>query len=153
MKRARELVIAMSNRDFKHFSPPLLQLHPKLQKEHSLRKALPSWQGSECCDITSPWVGVEKFIANAPWSSANVNFTVDASAANEKMCVVDAKNAKSIDPGDIPPVQKPMKTWEQTWGILPDHNWETGTTNAVTPMAHLFLESKVILKDIDSLPI
>lgn len=95
----------------------------------------------------SPWIGVEKFIVTAHWSQSNVNFTVDDCAAYEKTCVVDAKDAKSIDPGDIPPVQKPMKTWKQRWDILPDDNWEKCRTNGITPMAHLFLESKVILKD------
>lgn len=48
----------------------------------------------------SPWIGVEKFIVTAHWSWSNVNFTVDDCAAYEKTCVVDAKDAKSIDPGD-----------------------------------------------------
>ena len=49
-------------------------------------------------------------------------------------------------PGDIAPVQKPMKTWKQRSGILPDHDWQQGRTNVVTPMAHLFLQSKTTVE-------
>lgn len=82
---------------------------------------------------------------NLHWSSANVNFIADDCAKNVNTCVVDSKDAKSIVPGDIAPVQKPMKTWKQRSGILPDHDWEQGRANAVTPMAHLFLETKSIV--------
>ena len=34
-----------------------------------------------------------------------------------------------------------MKTWKQREAVLPDHDWEQGRTNAVTPMAHLFMET------------
>jgi len=80
-------------------------------------------------------------VINIHWTSANVNFIVDDCAKNVNTCVVDSKDAKSIVPGDIAPVQKPMKTWKQRSGILPDHDWEQGRANAVTPMAHLFLET------------
>lgn len=59
--------------------------------------------------------------------------------------MVDSKDAKSIVPGDISPVQKPMKTWKQRLGILPDHDWDQGRSNAITPMAHLLLESKTLV--------
>ena len=71
---------------------------------------------------------------------------MDDCNANTNTCVVDSKDAKSIVPGDIAPVQKPMKTWKQQSGILPDHDWEQGRTNAVTPMAHLFLQSKTTVE-------
>ena len=58
--------------------------------------------------------------------------------------MVDSKDAKSIVPGDISPVQKPMKTWKQRSGILPDHDWDQGRSNAITPMAHLLLGSKTL---------
>jgi hypothetical protein len=35
---------------------------------------------------------------------------------------------------------------EKKDGILPDHDWEQGRTNAVTPMAHLFLESRNVIE-------
>ena len=40
--------------------------------------------------------------------------------------MVDSKDAKSIVPGDIAPIQKPMTTWKQQSGILPDHDWQQG---------------------------
>ena len=49
-------------------------------------------------------------------------------------------------PGDVAPVQKPMKTWKQRSGIFPDHDWEQGRTNTVTPMAHLFLQSETTVE-------
>ena len=89
---------------------------------------------------------MQKFVINIHWSSVNVNFIVDDCAANTNTCVVDSKDAKSIVPGDTDPVQKPMKTWKQRSGILPDHDWEQGRTNAMTPMAHLFLQSKTTVE-------
>ena len=89
---------------------------------------------------------MQRFVINIQWSSANVNFIVDDCQANTNSGVVDAKDAKSIVPGDIAPVQNPMKTWKQCSGILPDHDWEQGRTNTVTPMAHLFHESKTIVE-------
>lgn len=40
--------------------------------------------------------------------------------------MVDSKDAKSIIPGDIAPVQKPGKRWKQRSGI-----WEQGRANAL----------------------
>ena len=60
--------------------------------------------------------------------------------------MVNSKDAKSTVLGDIAPVQKPMKIWHHWSGILPDHDWEQGRTNKVTPMAHLFLETKEIIE-------
>ena len=68
---------------------------------------------------------------------------MDDCAANVNNCVVDSKDGKSIVPGDIAPVQNPMKMWKQRSGILLDHDWEQGRTNAVT---HLFLQSKAIIE-------
>jgi len=94
----------------------------------------------------APRVGVQKFVINIHWSSANVNFIGDDCAANANTCAVDSKDAKSIVPGDIAPVQKPIKTWKQRSGILPDHDWEQGRTNAVTPVANLFFQSKTTVE-------
>ena len=52
---------------------------------------------------------------------------MDDCAANINNCVVDSKDGKSIVPGDIAPVQNPMKMWKQRSGILLDHDWEAGT--------------------------
>ena len=61
-------------------------------------------------------------------------------------CVMDSKDAKSIVPADVAPVQKPTKSWKQRSRIFPDHVWEQGRKNAVTPMAHLLLESQNVIE-------
>ena len=112
MKRARELVISMSNPDFS-ISLSCCYNYTQIFKKNTLQARLHHHGRGVNATISlhnPPCVGVEKFIVNAHWSSANVNFTVDDCAANEKTCVVDSKDAKSIVPGDIAPVQKPMKT-------------------------------------------
>lgn len=46
---------------------------------------------------------------------------------------------------DVSPVQKPGKTWRKI--VLPDHDWNRLTHNAVTPMTHLFLKTETILEE------
>lgn len=45
--------------------------------------------------------------------------------------------------GDITPVQKPGKSWRKI--NAPDHDWDQSKTYAVTPMTHLFLETKEVM--------
>ena len=75
------------------------------------------------------------------WSTANVNYKVDEASKNVSYWVIDSKDAKSIIPGDIYPVQQQGKTWKSM--ELPDHEWDQSRDNAVTPMAHLFMDTKV----------
>ena len=148
MKRARELIIALSNPDFKISLSCCYNYTQNYKKNTMQAKRHHDGKGinAKIPLHNAPRVGVQKFVINTHWSCANVNFVVDDCAANVNNCVVDSKDAKSIVPGDIAPVQNPMKMWKQRSGILPDHDWEQGRQNAVTPMAHLFLESKAIIE-------
>ena len=147
MKQARQLVMAMSNPDFNislsccyNYTQNYKKNTVQAKRHHDGRQI-----NAKISFHNPPCVGVEKFIVNIHWSSANVTFIVDECEENKTSYMVDSKDAKSIVPGDISPVQKPMKTWKQRSGILPDHDWEQGRSNAITPMAHLFLESKTLV--------
>jgi hypothetical protein len=148
MKKAREIVIAMSNPDF-HISLSCCYNYTQNYKKNTLqarRHHDGKGVNAKLSLHNPPRVGVHKFVINTHWSSSNVNYLVDDCEANKDSSVIDSKDAKSIVPADIAPVQKPMKTWKQRDGILPDHDWEQGQTNAVTPMAHLFLESRNVIE-------
>ena len=148
MKQARELVIALSNQDFNISLSCCYNYTQNFKKNTMQAKRHHDGRGinAKISFHNPPRVGVEQFVVNTHWSSANVNYVVDDCAVNKNTCMVDSKDAKSIIPGDITPVQKPMKTWKQRSGILPDHDWEQGRANAVTPMAHLFLETKTVVE-------
>ncbi|CAB4029681.1 Hypothetical predicted protein [Paramuricea clavata] len=78
---------------------------------------------------------------NAHWSTANVNYLVDLSAENPDSHLVDSKDAKCVVCGDIDLVLRPGKSW-QTFET-PDHTFDQSRKNAVTPISHLLMETKV----------
>lgn len=88
----------------------------------------------------APRTGVAEIVVNLHWSSSNVNTVIDAAINDPDDTLVDSKDAKNIACADIAPVQKPSKTWKKRDGITPDHSWDQSRVNAVTPMAHLFLD-------------
>ena len=93
---------------------------------------------------TPPRIGVPKFVINLHWTTANVNYFTDYAAENEDDCVAISKDTKAIVPANIPPVQKVGRTWKRI--VHPDHTWEQGRTDAVTPMTFLFVQTKVAPK-------
>ena len=148
MNRARELVLAMSNPDFK-ISLSCCYNYTQNYKKNTMQAARHHDGKNVNAKISfhsPPRIGTAKFVVNTHWASSNVNYVVDDGEENKKTTVLDSKDAKSIVPRDIGPVQKPGKTWKQRSGILPDHDWEQGRENAVTPMAHLFLETKTVIE-------
>ena len=148
MKKAREIVIALSSPEF-HISLSCCYNYTQNYKKNTFQaKRHHDGQGinAKISLHNPPRVGVNKFVINTHWCSANVNYLVDDCEAHKDSCVIDSKDAKSIVPADVAPVQKPMKTWKQRSGILPDHDWEQGRTNAITPMAHLFMESRNVIE-------
>ena len=54
---------------------------------------------------------------------------------------MDSKDAKCVVCGDIDPVLRPGKSW-QTFET-PDHTFDQSRKNAVTPISHLLMETKV----------
>jgi hypothetical protein len=143
MQKARELVVAMADPNFKISLASCYNYTQNYKKNTFQARRHHDGKGINACISfhRPPRIGVAKFVINLHWSSSNVNYLVDEAAKHQSSYFVDSKDAKSIVPGDITPVQKPMKTWRQKSAILPDHDWEQGRSNAVTPMAHLFMET------------
>ena len=77
---------------------------------------------------------------NAHWSSSHINYLVDSASDNPNSFLLDSKDAKCIVCGDIAPVLKPGRSW-QTFET-PDHTFDQSRKNAVTPMTHLFMETR-----------
>ena len=148
MDRSGELVLALSNPDFEILASCWYNYTQNYKKNTMEAKRHHDGKGinAKISLHNAPRVGVQKFVIYIHWSSANVNFIGDDCAANANTCAVDSKDAKSIVPGDIAAVQKPIKTCKQRSGILLDHDWEQGRTNTVTPVAHLFFQSKTTVE-------
>ena len=89
-----------------------------------------------------PTTAEAKHPINVHWSTANVNYLVGSSAQNPDSRLGDSKDAKCVLCGDIDPVLRPGKSW-QTFET-PDHTFDQSQKNAVTPISHLFVETKVI---------
>ena len=88
-----------------------------------------------------PRIGVEKFVVNLHWSTANVNLIIDNGECSPH-CLVVSKDAKAIILADAAPVQRPGHSWSRRFE-LPDHTWDQSRTNAITPMTFLFLQTQV----------
>ena len=143
MRDARELVLAMSDPSFSISLSSCYNYTQNYKKNTLQAKRHHDGKGVNASISLHqpPRIGVAKFALNLHWSSSNVNFLVDQAAEQPEDYFIDSKDAKSVVHGDITPVQKPMKTWKQREGVLPDHDWEQGRANAVTPMAHLSMET------------
>lgn len=89
-----------------------------------------------------PRTGVEAFVVNLHWSTANVNLIVHSSS-DLPGCLLVSKDAKAIIAADILPVQRPGHSWSRRLE-LPDHTWDQSRINAITPMTFLYiLQTKV----------
>ena len=80
---------------------------------------------------------VKDLVVNAHYCSAAINFIVDKAAKFPETTMVDSKDAKAL-------VRCENSLGGKTWKVTeaPDHDWDQSKTNAITPMGHLFLESK-----------
>ena len=87
-----------------------------------------------------PCTGVQQLVVNLHWLTANANTIVDCCQGTSCSLVV-SKDAKSIVPTDIAPVQHPGPSWKKR--ELPDHSWDQSRINAITPMTFLFLQTRV----------
>ena len=85
-----------------------------------------------------PRIGVSKHVVNLHCTTKNVNILLENMETCSDDCVIDSKDAKAIICGDIQPVQYPGKSWKPI--IYEDHTFNQSRTNAVYPMAHLFME-------------
>lgn len=90
---------------------------------------------------TAPSTGEIKRLVNAPWTTSYVNFLCDVAHQNSDSYLLDSKDAKCIVVGDIPPVLKLGRLWKRE--VYPDHTFDQSRNNAVTPVSHLFVETKI----------
>ncbi|KAK3107079.1 hypothetical protein FSP39_006642 [Pinctada imbricata] len=80
---------------------------------------------------------VKELVVNAHFCSAAITFIVDKAAKFPETTMVVSKDAKAL-------VRSENSLGGKTWKVteLPDHDWDQSKNNAITPMGHLFLESK-----------
>lgn len=90
---------------------------------------------------TAPSTGEIKKPVNAHWTSSYVNFLCDVAHQNPNSYLLDSRDAKCIVVGDIPPVLKPGRLWKRE--VYPDHTFDQSRNNAVTPVSHLLVETKI----------
>lgn len=65
----------------------------------------------------------------------------DVAHVNSASYLLDSRDAKCTVVGDIPPILKPGRLWKNE--TYPDHTFDRSRNNAVTPMSHLFVETKI----------
>lgn len=142
MKQAKEFISAV-NPDLKISLSTLYNYTMNYKKGTHQAKAHHHGKGiTAYISLHKPPTTAEtKHPINAHWSTANVNYLVDSSAENSDSGLVDSKDAKCSVCGDIDPVLRPGKSW-QTFET-PDHTFDQSRKNAVTPISHLFVETKV----------
>lgn len=90
---------------------------------------------------TAPSTGEIKRPVNAHWTTSYVNFLCDVAHQNSDSYLLDSKDTKCIVVGDIPPVLKLGWLWKRE--VYADHTFDQSRNNAVTPVSHLFVETKI----------
>lgn len=93
----------------------------------------------------APSTGDFKHPVNAHWTTSHVNYICDEANQYSSSCMIDSEDAKCVINGELPPVLKPGRTWKKV--EYPDHTFDQSRNNAVTPITHLFLESKILPLD------
>ena len=142
MKRAREILLSMAPKGFTislstcyNYTENYRERSAQAERHHAGRGVnAPISLGKP------PRTGVEQFVINLHWSTANVNLIVDA-CQDLSQCIVVSKDAKAIIPGDISPVQRPGRSWKPK--EHPDHSWDQSRVNAITPMTFLILNTVI----------
>ena len=146
MRQARETILALAPEGFNislsscfNYTQNYREGTYQARRHHSGRRI------NACLSLHKPpRTGVEQFVVNLHWSTQNVNLTLDLSHVYPDNIMVDSKDTKAKLHSDVSPVQKPGKTWRKI--ILPDHDWNRLSHNAVTPMTHLFVKTETILE-------
>ena len=142
MKRAREILLSIAPKGFTislstcyNYTENYRERSAQAKRHHAGRGVnAPISLGKP------PRTGVEQFVINLHWSTANVNLIVDA-CQDLSQCIVVSKDAKAIIPGDISPVQRPGRSWKPK--EHPDHSWDQSRVNAITPMTFLILNTVI----------
>ncbi|KAL9977213.1 hypothetical protein ACROYT_G014592 [Oculina patagonica] len=89
---------------------------------------------------TAPSTGEIKKPVNAHLTSSCVNFLCDVAHQNPNSYLLDSRDAKCTVVGDIP-LLKSGRLWKRE--VYPDHTFDQSRKNAVTPVSHLFVETKI----------
>lgn len=140
MKKAREILLALAPSSFKISLSSCFNYTQNYKSGTSQARRHHDGKNVNACISlhAPPRIGVEKPSPNLHWTSGNIKNLL---SLEMKDTIVDSKDAKAIVCADISPVQRPGKTWKKRSGTLLDHEWNQSRVNAVTPMAHLFLDS------------
>ena len=121
-----------------------IRLHYELQTRNSAGKETSPWETNVNAKISlyiAPLTGEIKKQVNAHWTNSNVNFLCDVAHQNSDSYLLDSKDVKCIVVGDISPVLKPGRLWKRE--EYPDHTFDQSRNNAVTPVSHLFVKTKI----------
>jgi len=147
MKQARETILALAPEGFSISLSTCFNYTQNYREGTYQARRHHSGRGINACLSLHkpPRIGVEQFVINVHWSTQNVNLTLDLAHSLPNCILVDSKDAKAKIHSDVSPVQKPGKTWRKV--ILPDHDWNRSSQNAVTPMSHLLMETELHLEE------
>eukprot|EP00111_Clytia_hemisphaerica_P013960 TCONS_00041100-protein len=139
MTKAREILLSLAPENFKICLSTCFNYTQNFKAGTAQAKRHHEGRDINACISLHPppRIGTEKPSPNLHWSSCNVSLMLSNRVDDT---IFDSKDAKSIVCADISPVQRPSKTWKKKEGILLDHEWNQSRINAVTPMAHLFLD-------------
>ncbi len=140
MKRARDIVLSLAPNNFSISLSSCYNYTETYRSGSMQAKRHHAGQGvnAKLSLQMPPRTGVEQFVVNLHWTTANVNYIVDI---GEKEGVVISKDAKAIVPADITPVQRPGHSWSKR--PHPDHTWDQSRCNAITPMTFLIMNTEV----------
>ena len=143
MKRAREILLAVVPRSFSISLSTCYNYTQNFRKGSVHAKQHHEGRGvnAEISLHQPPRTGVQHFVINLHWSTANVNAIVDSVHGLTSSLVI-SNDAKVIVPSEIAPVQRPGHSWSSHCE-LPDHSWDQSRTNAITPMTFLFLKTVI----------
>ncbi len=146
MKQARELVLSLAPTGFAislsscyNYTENYREGSLQAKRHHAGRNV-----NAKIRLYKPPRTGVENFVVNLHWSTANVNHLTDRCESSSSAAVV-SKDAKAIVPCNISPVQYPGHSWKKR-AELPDHTWDQSRTNSVTPMTFLFMAKIMVMQ-------
>ena len=147
MKHARETILALAPKDFNISLSSCFNYTQNFKAGTYEAKRHHAGRGINACISLHkpPRIGIEKFVINLRWSTANVNMSMDFAYYNASNIMIDSKDAKAKVLADVSPVQRPGKSWRKI--TLPDHDWSGLAHNSITPTTHLFMETQLQLQE------
>ena len=146
MKDAREAIMALAPEDFSICLSTCFNYTQNYRKgtyearRHHEGKAINACISLHKAPDTAP---IKDLVINIHWTCANVSFILDQASRNEDTHCVDSHDAKQV-------IRPNMRFGGRTWRNIenPDHTFDSQQTNAITPMTHLFVETKETGRDV-----